>query len=253
MDLQLKGKRSVVTGASKGIGLAIARGLANEGADVAICARHEGPLGEAESALRRIGVRVFAQAADVSDPSACAAFLDAARESMGGIDVFVHNASALARGPDPESWEASLRVDLMAGVHACERVIPWMAEAGGGSLLIVSSISAIEASPMPDMAYSSAKAAQMAYVKKVATLHAGSRIRANAVLPGSIDFPGGVWDIVRQHDPGLYEMVRQSIPWGRLGTPEEVADLAVYLVSPRAGWVTGECIAVDGGQHRGMR
>lgn len=253
MNMELKGKRAVVTGASKGIGLAIARGLANEGAHVAICARGEGPLREAEAALRSIGVQVFAQTADVADPPASAAFLDAARESMGCIDILVHNASALARGPDLGSWAASLEVDLMAGVRACEQVIPWMADAGGGSILIVSSISAIEASPMPDMAYTAAKAAQLAYVKKLATLHAGSRIRANAVLPGSIDFPGGVWDMVRQHEPGLYEMVRQSIPWGRMGTPEEVADLAVYLVSPRAGWVTGECVAVDGGQHRGMR
>jgi 3-oxoacyl-[acyl-carrier protein] reductase len=253
MDLGLKGKACVVTGASKGIGLAIARGLAAEGAHVAICARQDGPLREAEAALRATGVRVFAEACDVADPAATAAFLESARQALGGIDVFVHNASALARGPDLGSWEASLEVDLMAGVRGCEQVIPWMADAGGGSILIVSSISAIEASPMPDMAYTAAKAAQLAYVKKVATLHAGSRIRANAVMPGSIDFPGGVWDIVRQHEPGLYEMVRQSIPWGRLGTPEEVADLAVYLVSPRAGWVTGECIAVDGGQHRGMR
>jgi 3-oxoacyl-[acyl-carrier protein] reductase len=253
MDLGLKGKACVVTGASKGIGLAIARGLAAEGAHVAICARQDGPLREAEAALRATGVRVFAEACDVADPAATAAFLGSARQALGGIDVFVHNASALARGPDLGSWEASLEVDLMAGVRGCEQVIPWMADAGGGSILIVSSISAIEASPMPDMAYTAAKAAQLAYVKKVATLHAGSRIRANAVMPGSIDFPGGVWDIVRQHEPDLYEMVRQSIPWGRLGTPEEVADLAVYLVSPRAGWVTGECIAVDGGQHRGMR
>jgi len=253
MNLELKGKRAVVTGASKGIGLAIARGLANEGAHVAICARGEGPLREAEAALRSMGVQVFAQTADVADPSASAAFLDAARESMGGIDVLVHNASALARGPDPESWTDSLAVDLMGAVHAFEHVIPWMAASGGGSLLVVSSISGIEASPGPDFAYSAAKAAQLAYVKKLATLHAGSRIRANAVLPGSIDFPGGLWDGVRQENPQMYEMVRGSIPWGRMGTPEEVADLAVYLVSPRAGWVTGECVAVDGGQHRGMR
>lgn len=253
MDLQLKGTRAVVTGASKGIGLAIARGLASEGAHVAICARQEGPLREAEAALLAKGVQVFAATADVADADASAAFLDAAREALGGIDILVHNASALARGPDPGSWQASLAVDLMGAVHAFERVIPWMAEAGGGSLLAVSSISGIEASPAPDFAYSAAKAAQLAYVKKIATLYAGSRIRANAVAPGSIDFPGGLWDGVRQENPAIYEMVRGSIPWGRLGTPEEVADLAVYLVSPRAAWVTGECIAVDGGQHRGMR
>jgi 3-oxoacyl-[acyl-carrier protein] reductase len=253
MDLGLKGKTCVVTGASKGIGRAIARGLALEGAHVAICARNDGPLREAEAELRGLGGRVFAMACDVADPAATVAFLDAARTALGGVDVFVHNASALARGPDTGSWDASLQVDLMAGVHACEHVIPWMEAAGGGSLLFVSSISGIEASPAPDFAYSAAKAAQLAYVKKLSILHAPKRIRANAVAPGSIDFPGGLWDNVHTHEPGLYERVRGSIPWGRMGTPEEVADVAVYLVSPRAGWVTGECIAVDGGQHRGMR
>lgn len=253
MDLGLTGKKCVVAGASRGIGRAIARGLAAEGAHVAICARGAGPLGEAEAELRGLGGQVFAQASDVGDPAAVGSFLGAARAALGGIDILVHNASALARGPDRGSWEASLQVDLMAGVHACGHVIPWMEEAGGGSLLFVSSISGIEASPAPDIAYSAAKAAQLAYVKKLSLLHAPGRIRVNAVAPGSIDFPGGVWDVVHQHEPALYDMVRSSIPWGRMGTPEEVADVAVYLVSPRAGWVTGECIAVDGGQHRGMR
>ncbi|MDP1571680.1 MAG: SDR family NAD(P)-dependent oxidoreductase [Vicinamibacterales bacterium] len=253
MDLGLTGKRCVVTGASRGIGLAIARGLAAEGAHVAICARGEGPLREAERELRALGVQVFAEACDVGDGTAVGRFLDAAREALGGVDVCIHNASALARGPDPGSWARSLEVDLMGAVHAFEHVIPWMAASGGGSLLVVSSISGIEASPAPDFAYSAAKAAQLAYVKKLATLHAPNRIRANAVAPGSIDFPGGLWDGVRRENPQMYEMVRGSIPWGRMGTPEEVADLAVYLVSPRAGWVTGECVAVDGGQHRGMR
>ena len=253
MDLKLKGKRCVVTGASRGIGRAIARGLALEGAHVAICARGEAPLREAEEELRGLGVQVFAQTADVADAAAGSAFLGAARDALGGIDVLVHNASALARGADTESWEASLQVDLMAGVRACEQVIPWMAEAGGGVLLFVSSISAIEASPAPDFAYSAAKAAQLAYVKKLSVLHAAKGIRANAVLPGSIDFPGGLWNMVHKHEPGLYEMVRGSIPWGRMGTPEEVADVAVYLASPRSAWVTGVCVAVDGGQHRGMR
>ena len=161
----------------------------------------------------------------------------------------MHNASALAVGPDLAAWEASLKVDLMAAVHACERVIPWLAESGGGSILLVSSISGLEVSPMPDFAYTTVKAALIAYAKKLSILHAAAGVRVNSIAPGSVEFPGGVWAQVQEHQPGLYERVRASIPRGRLGTPEEIADVAVFLCSPRAGWVTGECVAVDGGQH----
>lgn len=253
MDLGLEGRRAVVTGGSRGIGRAIAMGLAAEGAHVAICARSEDPLRETEAALRGRGVTAHAEVCDVANPEALAGFLRRSREALGGIDVLVHNASALAFGPDLASWEASLQVDLMAAVRACDQVLPWMGEAGGGSILFVSSISGIEASPMPDHAYTSVKAALIAYAKKLAVLQAPRGVRVNALAPGSIEFPGGVWARVREHRPELYSAVRASIPAGRLGTPEEIADVAVFLVSPRANWVTGACLAVDGGQHRGMR
>lgn len=253
MDLGLTGKRCVVMGASRGIGRAIARGLAAEGANVAICARNDAPLREAEAELRATGVSVYAASCDVAKPDALTGFLDASRQAFGGVDVLVHNASGLAVGPDLASWTASLQVDLMAAVHACERVTPWMGAAGGGSILFVSSISALEASPMPDFAYTTAKAALVAYAKKLAILHASRNIRVNAIAPGSTEFPGGIWTTVKEHQPGLYSAVLASIPSGRFGTPEEIADVAVYLVSARARWVTGECIAVDGGQHKSMR
>jgi 3-oxoacyl-[acyl-carrier protein] reductase len=189
----------------------------------------------------------------VADPSGLRGFLDAARDELGGVDVLVHNASALAVGPELEDWEASLKVDLMAGVHAAEHVIPWMEEAGGGSILFVSSTSGLEADPAPDYGYTAAKAALIAHAKKLAVMHAPRGIRANAIAPGSVEFPGGIWSMIREQQPEIYESVRASIPWGRLGTPEEVADVAVFLVSPRAAWVAGECVSVDGAQHRGMR
>ncbi|MDQ3696742.1 MAG: SDR family oxidoreductase [Gemmatimonadota bacterium] len=253
MDLGLRGRNCIVTGGSRGIGRAIALGLAAEGANVAICARNEGPLRETEAELRANGVTAYAESCDVADAAALAAFLDAARKALGGVDVFVHNASALAIGPDLASWDASLQVDLMAAVRACELVLPWMEAGGGGSILFVSSISGLEASPMSDYGYTAAKAALLAYAKKLSVLYASRRIRVNAVAPGSIEFPGGIWAMVKERQPELYGVVRASIPSGRLGTPEEVADVAVYLVSSRADWVTGECVAVDGGQHRGMR
>jgi 3-oxoacyl-[acyl-carrier protein] reductase len=224
MNLDLEGRNCIVLGGSRGIGRAIALGLASEGANVAICARNEETLREAEAEIRDRGVRALAHACDVADAAALASFLDGARRSLGGVDVLVHNASALAVGPELADWEASLQVDLMAAVLACEQVIPWMAEAGGGSILFVSSISGLEADPAPDFGYTAAKAALIAHAKKLAIMHAPRRIRVNAIAPGSTDFPGGIW-----------------------------SDVAVFLVSPRASWVAGECVAVDGGQHRGMR
>ena len=253
MDLGLRDKRCIVTGGSRGIGRAIALGLADEGADVAICARTEGALRATESELRAKGRGVYAAACDIGAPEALGGFLGAAKRELGSVDVLVHNASALAVGPELGAWDASLRVDLMAAVHACEQVMPWMRAAGGGSILLVSSVSGLEASPTPDYAYTSTKAALIAYAKKLSLLQAPHGIRVNALAPGSIEFPGGTWEETRREQPDLYNAVLASIPFGRLGRPEEVADAAVYLVSPRASWVTGVCLVVDGSQHRGMR
>lgn len=253
MDLELQDRSCVVLGGSRGIGRAIALGLAAEGGNVAICARTEASLRDAEAAIMQKGVRAYAAACDLADPSALGRFLDAAREALGGVDVLVHNASALAVGPSLADWESSLKVDLMAAVHACDKVVPWMAEAGGGSILFVSSTSGLEADPMPDYGYTAAKAALIAYAKKLGILLAPQGIRVNAIAPGSTLFEGGIWATLKEQQPQVYEGVRASIPWGRLGTPEEVANVAVFLVSPRASWVAGETVSVDGGQHRGMR
>lgn len=253
MDLELEGRNCVVIGGSRGIGRAIALGLAAEGANVGICARGEGALREAEAALLATGVRTFAGRCDVADPVSLAAFLDGARQALGSIDVLIHNASALAVGPSLADWDASLQVDLMAAVRACDQVIPWMTEAGGGSILLVSSTSGLEADPAPDFGYTAAKAGLIAHAKKLALMYAAQGIRVNAIAPGSTLFPGGVWAGIKEQQPAMYEAVRASIPSGRFGTPKEIADVAVFLVSPRAGWVAGECVSVDGGQHRGMR
>lgn len=253
MDLGLKDRGCIVLGGSRGIGRAIALGLAAEGANVAICARTEPSLRETHEAILHGGVRAYAQVCDVADPVALGEFLDRAREALGGVHVLVHNASALAGGPSLSDWEASLQVDLMAAVRACDQVVPWMAEAGGGSILLVSSVSGLEADPAPDYGYTAAKAALIAHAKKLGVMLAPQRIRVNAIAPGSTEFPGGIWANVKEHQPELYESVRASIPWGRLATPEEVADVAVFLVSQRSSWIVGECVSVDGGQHRGMR
>jgi 3-oxoacyl-[acyl-carrier protein] reductase len=248
MDLGLGGACAVVTGASKGIGRAIALGLAQEGANVAICARGEAALRETERELRELGVNVLATACDVGDADALARFLEAARSELGRVDILVNNASALAFSDDEDGWSASLNIDLMAAVRACRKVTPWMAESGGGSILHIASGSGLEAGSPP--AYAAAKAALISHSKTLAIALAPQKIRVNVIAPGSIEFPGGVWDNVRQHNPDQYAAVLATIPWGRMGAAEEIANAAVFLVSARASWVTGVCLGVDGGQRK---
>src|SRR6056297_467639 len=253
MNLELENRNCIILGGSRGIERSIAIGLAEEGANVAICARGEEALAETDSVLKKAGVKTYAASCDIGDPEALATFIQAAKDAFGSIDILVHNASAMALGSTLEDWNASIKVDLMAAVHACDQVIPWMTEQGAGSIILISSVSGLECDPVPNYGYAAAKAALIAYAKKLGVMHAQQGVRANAIAPGSIEFPGGVWANTKEDQPEFYEMVRSSIPAGRLGTPEEVADVAVFLASPRANWITGECISVDGSQHKGMR
>ena len=249
MDLGLKGKVAVVTGASAGIGRSIALGLAAQGSPVAICARREGPLREAEAALPALHANVYAATCDVADPAALDNFLEAARTTFGRIDILVNNASGFGSTDDEAGWNTSLNVDVLAPVRASRKVIPWMSEAGGGSIVFISSVSALEAGWPPP--YAAAKAAIVSYSKSLAVNLAPKRIRVNTVAPGSIEFEGGRWANTRERNRARYDAVLNSIPWGRLGTAREVADVVVFLASERASWVTGACIPVDGGQHKG--
>ncbi len=253
MDLGLAGKVALVTGASRGIGLAIAEGLAVERTHLAVAARDGPTLAAAASILKDRGAEVLAHTCDVADEASVSALVAATLERFGRIDILVSNASALAVGPERSCWDASIAVDLMGAVRLVEAILPGMRVQGSGAILLISSVSAIEASPMSDFGYTAAKAALNAYAKKLAVVEGPNGIRANALLPGSTEFPGAGWDMIRQYQPDLYERVKGGIPSGRLGLPEEVADAAVWLVSSRANWVTGTALAVDGGQSKGMR
>jgi 3-oxoacyl-[acyl-carrier protein] reductase len=250
MDLGLRGKSAVVTGASKGIGRAIALRLAEEGAGVAICARGESALREVEAELHKRSVPVYAAACDVGNATALDRFLDAARARLGGVDILVNNPSGITLADDEAAWQGTVNVDLMAAVRACWKVTPWMAAAGGGAIVHISSIAGLEATVFPP-AYGAAKAALVSHASSLAFSLATQKIRVNSVAPGSIEFPGGLWAQAKQDNPEFYGAILASIPSGRLGTPEEVADVVAFLVSGRASWVTGVCVVVDGGQHKG--
>ncbi|HEX6105137.1 MAG TPA: SDR family oxidoreductase [Gemmatimonadales bacterium] len=250
MDLGLRDKGAVVTGASKGIGRAIALRLAEEGAAVAICARGQDALRETEAELRARSVPVYAATCDVGEPGALEGFLDAARARLASVDILVNNPSGMAFGDDEAAWASSLNVDLMAAVRASWKVTSWMAEAGGGAIVHISSIAGLEGTGFM-AAYGAAKAALISHGKSLAIALAPKKIRVNTVTPGSIEFPGGVWAQAKQENPEFYNMILGTIPWGRMGTPEEVADAVAFLVSERASWITGVCLVVDGGQHKG--
>lgn len=253
MDLRISGKVAVVGGASRGIGLAIAKGLAGEGAKLVIAARGEQALATAQREIQEAGGEVLSVVCDLSDDSSVRNLMAKAFERFERVDIVVSNASALAVGPERSDWEASLSVDLLGAVRLVEAAIPKMREQKSGSILFISSGSGVEATPGADFAYTSVKAALNAYAKKLAVVEAVNGIRVNAILPGSTEFPGGVWEMMRERNPKFYELTRASIPFGRMGTAEEIADAAVWLVSERATWVTGVALSVDGGQAKGIR
>jgi 3-oxoacyl-[acyl-carrier protein] reductase len=247
MRIDLKGRRAVVAGGSRGIGRSIALGLAAAGAAVSICARGRAALDATQGEIAAYGGTSHAGACDLADKTAIAAYIEAAAGALGGLDILVNNASGLGLGDDEEAWAKGFAVDVMAAVRATHAALPHMERAGGGAILNIASISAYGASARSP-AYGAAKAALVSYTQSQALLLAPRRIRVNAVAPGSIEFPGGLWDQRKTTGPQLYNAVLKSIPWGRLGTPEEVANVAVFLVSDAAAWMTGQSLVVDGGQ-----
>lgn len=247
MELGLKGRNVIVTGGSRGIGLGIAKGFAAEGANVSICARGQESLDSARSELEKAGVTVHTAICDVADPERLEVYIQEAAEALGGLNVLVNNPSGFGRGDDEEGWKKSIDVDLMALVRAGWAAIPLIEKSGGGSLVHISSISGLQNSTRTPP-YGAVKAAVIQYTTTQAAALAEKNIRVNCIAPGSIEFPGGVWDQARQHNRPLYDSIQASIPFGRMGAPEEVANLAVFLASDAASWITGQTVAVDGGQ-----
>ncbi|MBT4355628.1 MAG: SDR family oxidoreductase [Rhodospirillaceae bacterium] len=247
MDFKLKDKRVIVTGGSRGIGLSIAREFAKEGAAVSICARGQESLGKARSLLEKSGGKVHVATCDVSDPPSLQEYIEDAVAALSGLNILVNNPSGFGRTDDEAGWQAGLDIDLMALVRGSWAAVPHIEKAGGGALIHTSSISGLTSS-LRTPPYGAVKAAVIQYTKTQALQLASKNIRVNCIAPGSIEFAGGTWDDAKKNNPTLYQGIQKSIPFGRLGQPDEVAKLAVFLGSDVASWITGQTIAVDGGQ-----
>jgi 3-oxoacyl-[acyl-carrier protein] reductase len=257
VNLGLNGKVAIVTGSSRGLGLASAAALVQEGCLVTICARGETRLSEATAELRRIGGdnRVLAVAGDLSLPGAMERLVERTVKTFGGLDILVNNMG-LARGgtivdTSDAEWQEAFDQTLFPAIRASRLAVPHMRQRGGGAIVMIASIWGRESGGR--MTYNAVKAAEISLGKSLAQQLAGDSIRVNSVAPGSILFPGGSWDKRQREDPvGIADFVARELPFGRFGRPEEVGTVVAFLASPCASWLSGASVPVDGCQSRSL-
>lgn len=252
MDLGLRGRKALVTGATKGIGRSIAEHFVQEGAAVAICARQAEEVADAVARLQTMGATATGRALDVSDGPALQGWIRDAAAELGGLDIIVSNVSALAIGNDDASWRAEFDTDMMGTVHVVDSAMPYLEASDAASIVIISSVSGREV----DFAagpYGVMKAALIHYAQGLAFQLAAKGIRANTVSPGNTYFEGGVWHRIERDNPALYAAALKLNPTGRMGRPEEMARAAVFLASPAASFISGTNLVVDGALTRGVQ
>jgi 3-oxoacyl-[acyl-carrier protein] reductase len=253
MDLGLKRKVALVTGASRGIGYRIALSLAHEGAHLCICARNGMELKAATEKIKSKGVMAESMIADLTKEGEAERFVEKARERFGGFDILINNVGGSLWTPfieiSDEEWLHIFNLCFFSAVRVSRIAIPIMENRGGGSIVNISSIFGREIGG--PISYNAAKAAMISMTSNLAQEAAKKNIRVNTVAPGSILFPGGSWDRRLKADPaGIKAFVKANIPFARFGKPEEVASVVTFLASEKASWVTGACINVDGGQSK---
>jgi len=255
MDLQLKGKAAIVTGSSRGLGLASARALVSEGCRVCLCARGGEALERAAVELRtEPGIpHIITATADLATAEGAEKVVNATIQAFGGIDILVNNVGT-AKGTDivntvDAEWQEAFDQTLYPAIRMSRLVVPYMRAVGSGSIVMIASIWGRESGGR--MVYNAVKAAEISLAKAMAQQLAKDGIRVNSVAPGSILFPGGSWDTrVKAEPAAMAEFVRRELPFGRFGRAEEVGDVVAFLASPRASWISGSCVTVDGCQSR---
>jgi len=257
MDLGLTGKVAMVTGASRGLGRFIALQLAEEGCDLAICARSEEALAGTAAEVKNLGRRVLARPMDVTAVGAAEEMAKATEDSLGRIDILINNVGGNRRGLVHETtdadWDEIMNLNFNSHLRFSRAVVPHMLRRKEGVILFISSIFGREAGGKGLSIYNTTKSALISLAKIMALELAGEGIRVNSIAPGSIRFPGGSWDKRCIEDPdGMAEFIRQNLPLGRFGAAEELADVVTFLASPRASLVTGSCVNVDGGQSHSL-
>jgi 3-oxoacyl-[acyl-carrier protein] reductase len=252
MDLGLKGLNAVVTGGTKGIGRRCADIFADEGANVAICARNASEVADAVAALRSKGVAAYGEGLDVANKAALESFVASSAKALGGLDILVANVSALAVQDDEDAWRRAFETDMMHTVRAANAALPWLEKSKRPAIVIVSSVSGREVD-FTGPAYGAFKAALIHYAHRLAFQLAPKMIRVNAVSPGNTYFDGGVWQNIERNMPELFKQSLALNPTGRMATPEEVARGVVFLASPASSFTTGTNLLIDGALTRGVQ
>ena len=250
MDLELKGKKAIVTGGSRGIGKCVAQTLVNEGAEVGICARNEEEVKAAVDNLSSGGSKVIGGVADVGDGDSYKSWITSTIEDLGGLDLFVANVSAGGGNNTEEGWKANFEVDVLGTVRGIETVTPALSDSKG-SVVIISTTTAIENGPGAG-AYGAMKAALMNLSSAKAQELAPQGVNCNVVSPGPIYIEGGAWNFIKDNMEDFYKATLSAIPAGRMGAAQDVANAVVFLGSPAASYITGTNVVIDGGFTKGV-